>query len=166
MTQQELRSLLNSAGLPAFMWQLPDLSYETCSEQFVRENWSAWLASRPAELVTSYDCGGGMMRQIPRWIENAGDCDNLALGTMAWADCGNALAARRRGVTRGGLGYGVLFYQAGPARSDNYQVSGGHSINWFVELGTNAVRFFESGMGEIVNPSPIERMSASFGLAA
>jgi hypothetical protein len=164
MTQQELRSLLISEGLPAMLWQLPDSHYETVTSAFVVDNWTAWLDARPAELVTSYDVGGGMMRRVPRWIESAGDCDNLAIGTMAWANVGNALASVRRNQTRGGLAYGALFYIASPARPQNFNVSGGHAINWFVAPGPQ-VLFFEPGRGLQVELNSSERSSAWFGLA-
>lgn len=165
MTQQELRSILLAAGLPASLWPLPDLTYEPVSENFVMENWLAWLDARPDELVTSVDVGGGKMHRVPRWVANAGDCDNLALGTMAWASTGNALAAVKRQQVRGGLAYGVLFYNAGPARRENFNIAGGHAINWFVsrELG---LQFFEPGMGSLVNLTTAERSTSWFGLAA
>lgn len=165
MTQSDLRSLLVAAGLPASLWQLPDLTYETVTENFVMENWLAWLDARPEELVTRYDVGGGLMRRIPRWIESAGDCDNLAIGTTAWANTGNALAAVKRKQARGGLAYGFLFYVAGPARLENFKIAGGHSINWFI-TPLNQVRFFEPGMGELVDLNTTERSTSWFGLAA
>ena len=166
MTDKTLRDILMRAGLQsAFVWYLPDEIYEPATRNFVVENWIAWLDARPSELVANYDCGGGRMRRIPRWVKNAGDCDNLAIGTMAWADVGNALAAQKRGQERGGLAYGVLFYIAGPARLENYQVAGGHAINWFVDP-SGAVHFFEPGMGEFVELNQEERNSIWFGLAA
>lgn len=165
ITQQELRTILTSAGLPATLWQLPDTSYETVSETFVRDNWGAWLDARPPELITTYNVGGGLLRPVPRWIEGAGDCDNLALGTMAWANVGNALASVKRKQTRGGLAYGVLFYVAGPARLENFNVAGGHAINWLVQP-TREVRFFEPGRGEFVDLNTTERSTSWFGLAA
>lgn len=166
MTSQHLRDVLMGAGLQsAFIWYLPDDTFEAATRNFVLENWIAWLDARPAELVSSYDCGGGRMRRIPRWVKNAGDCDNLAIGTMAWADVGNALAAQRRNQERGGLAYGVLFYIAGPARPENYNVAGGHAINWLVDP-SEQVHFFEPGMGEFVELTQQERDSVWFGLAA
>lgn len=165
MTQQFLRSLLIQAGLPASLWQLPDEHYETVSEEFVLENWRAWLDARPSELITRIDVGGGKTRPVPRWIESAGDCDNLALGTMAHANTGNALASVKRKQTRGGLSYGVQFYMAGPARLDNFGVAGGHAINWFVNP-MHLVRHFEPGRGEFVTLNTTERSTSWFGLAA
>lgn len=165
MTQAELRGILSAAGLPAALWQLADSSHETVSTDFVMANWQAWLDARPAELVMRYDIGGGRMRRIPRWIENAGDCDNLSLGTVAWANTGNALAAVKRNQRRGGLCYGLLFYTAGPARRENFKVAGNHSINWYIDP-SYTVGFFEPGMGEFVNLNSTERGSAWFGFAA
>lgn len=164
MTTAQLRSVLTAAGLPAALWQLPDANYETVSADFVRANWLAWLDARPRELCAVSQIGGGKSERIPRWEPESGDCDNLALGTMSWADTGNALAAVRRGKPRGGLAYGALFYQAGPARAENFNVQGGHAINWYV-APDNTVHFFEPGVGEEVQLSAKERSSAWFGLA-
>lgn len=59
ITQQELRLILTAAGLPAALWQLPDANYEFATGNFVMENWIAWMDSRPDELKTFYDVGGG-----------------------------------------------------------------------------------------------------------
>lgn len=165
MTQQELRLILVAAGLPAWSWQLPDLTFETCSREFVLANWRAWLDARPKELVVFGDVGGKRVRLRPLWLPGSGDCENLAMGTTAHAQTGNALKAQRTGVPRGGLEYGFLFYTAGPARPDNFNVAGGHSINWFVEP-SHKVGFFESGVGQFVDPNPTERSASWFGLAS
>ncbi|MBI5770795.1 MAG: hypothetical protein HZA93_23665 [Verrucomicrobia bacterium] len=165
LTQPDLRGLLTAAGLPALLWQLPDETYETASADWVLDNWRAWIEARPGELLAVRDLGGGKTDRVPKWIAEAGDCDNLALATMMWADTGNALAAVRRGQTRGGLAYGVLFFIAGPARAENFRVSGGHCINWFV-THEREVRFFEPGVGDYSNLNTTERSGAWFGLAA
>lgn len=165
LTYQELRDLIMAEGVPAFSWQFPDTTYETVSVSWVAENWSAWLQARPGELCVFADAGGKAIRSRPLWIEDCSDCDNLALGTVAHAQVGNALSGQRTRLPRGGLAYGFLFYTAGPAREENFRVEGGHSINWFVDHG-RVVRFFEPGMGRIVELNPTERSSAWFGLAA
>lgn len=160
-----LRDLLTAAGLPAYSWQFPDVSYETVSADAVLDNWNAWLESRPAALVMFRDAGGKSVRERPLWIAEVSDCDNLALGTVAHFQVGNALRARRTGEQRGGLAYGFLFYTAGPARPENFGVLGGHSINWFVDHDST-VKFFEPGVGVVVDLNPTERSGAWFGLAA
>ena len=160
MTVDQLRELLSQAGIPIMAWMLPDETYEPCSLGFVEQNWDAWMAGRPLEMVMR----DGAQRLIPRWLEESGDCDNLALGTMAWADQGNALAAFKRGTPRGGLAYGMLCYVA-EQRAGNYGVVGGHAINWFVDYD-NKVRFFEPGIGREVELTTTERDTAWFGLAA
>lgn len=165
MTQADLRLILFNAGIPASRWQLPDTGYEPCSAGYVRRNWEAWLDCRPAELVVFGDIGGKRVRVRPLWKEECGDCDNLALGTMSWADVGNALTAITLNTARGGLAYGTLFYVAGPSRPENFQVSGGHAINWFVDYDLT-LRFFEPGMGQVVDLNSTERASACFGIAA
>ncbi|MES2697267.1 MAG: hypothetical protein V4773_27630 [Verrucomicrobiota bacterium] len=165
MTQQDLRLILFAAGLPAALWQLPDFHYDTCSELFVARNWDAWLEARPVELAVLGEIAGKRVRQRPKWIEETSDCDNLAIGTMAWAQVGNALAGAQRGTARGGLAYGVIFFTAGPARPENFNVTGGHAINWFVDHA-NTVKFFEPGVGQLVDLNTAERSSAWFGLAA
>lgn len=164
MTQYELRLFLLTSGLPASQWQLPDDTYETMSAVRLAEIWAAWVDARPVQLNTTRDIGGGKTVRIPRWFAEAGDCDNLALGLMAWADIGNALAVAK-GASSAGLACGVLFYTAGPARSENFNVAGGHAINWFLDHEKN-VRFFEPGVGELVDLNTAERSSAWFGLAA
>lgn len=165
MTVSELRLTLTQAGLPALLWQFPDTVYEPCSADFVGRNWDAWLESRPAELVVFGDAAGKSIRLRPLWLAECDDCDDLSIATTAWAQVGNALKAKTTGTARGGLAYGFLFYTAGPARPENFQVAGGHSINWFVDY-SNAVRFFEPGQGQLVDLNTAERSSAWFGLAA
>lgn len=165
MTQSDLRQILSAAGLPAVLWQLPDVSYETVSPAWVLENWSAWLNARPAELVTFRDAGGKRMRDRPLWKAEVSDCDNLAIGTVAHAQVGNALSSRIATEPRGGLAYGFLFYTAGPARPENYNIAGGHAINWFVGHD-RAVGFFEPGAGSLVDLNTTERSMSWFGLAA
>lgn len=165
MIQSDLRNLLTAAGLPAVLWQLPDVSYEPCDTDFVGKNFDAWLEARPAELVVFGEAGGKRVRLRPLWEAESGDCDNLAVGTMAWAQVGNARKAKLTGIARGGLAYGFLFYQAGPARPANFSVAGGHAINWFVDYD-NRVKFFEPGVGQLVDLNTAERASAWFGLAS
>lgn len=159
MTSAALRQLLLTAGLPAALWQLPDRSYEPVSLSAVEANWGAWLEARPLELCNTASKGGKLVRTSPRWIEEVSDCDNLALGLVAHAQVGNALAAYHRHTTRGGLALGVVFYVA------QQRVQGGHAINWFVDHG-GLVQFFEPGNGTRVNLNTQERSSAWFGLAA
>lgn len=165
LTQAALRTALATAGLPASLWQLPDVSYETVSEAWVRDNWNAWLEARPADLVVFRDAGGKRIRSRPLWIAEASDCDNLALGVVAHGDVGNALASLHVPAVRGGLAFGVLFYVAETARPGNFGVAGGHAINWFV-THDGAVGFFEPGVGEVTDLNTTERSTAWFGLAA
>ncbi len=164
MTQSDLRSLLIAAGLPASLWQLPDSTYATMTPSRLIQIWSAWVEARPIELTSARELGGGKTRRVPRWIAEAGDCDNLALGLMSWADVGNAMAVAG-GASRDGLACGVLFYNAGPARAENFHVAGGHAINWLVGHDLT-VQFFEPGVGEFTDLNTAERSSAWFGLAA
>ena len=158
MTAAELRFLLVGAGIPAYQvnFLLADESYEPCSIDFVTANWDAWLQARPIELVVTRNIAGKTVRVRPRWLEESSDCDNLAIGTMAWASVGNALKAARAGTKRGGLAYGVMFYRSS---------QGPHAINWFVDLSLN-VRFFEPGLGCELFLLPAEKASTWFGLAA
>jgi hypothetical protein len=165
LTYQELRDLLSAAGLPAWSWQFPDLTYETVSPDWVIDNWRAWLDARPGELCVFSDAGGKRLRQRPLWIAECDDCDNLAIGTLAHAQVGNALSGQKYRLPRGGIAYGFLFYTAAPSRPENFNIEGGHAINWFV-AHDRVVRFFEPGMGMAVELSEKERGSAWFGLAA
>lgn len=160
-----LRLLLRAADLPALQWQLPDETYETVGAEWVAENWAAWLEARPGELCVFGEAGGKRIRARPLWIAEVCDCDNLAIGTVYHAQVGNALSGQRTRLPRGGLAYGFLHYNAGPARPENFQVAGGHAINWFVDHH-RTVRFFEPGMGRIVDLTPTERSGAWFGIAA
>jgi len=165
ITAQQLREILAGAGFPAWLWQFPDETYETVSRPWVIDNWRAWLESRPPELVVWGDAGGKRVRLRPLWKPNSRDCDNLAFGTTAHAHEGNALAAVLRNQIRGGLAYSFLFYQAAPARPENFNIEGGHSINWFVDHD-HSVGLFEPGMGEFVEFNTPERSSSWFGMAA
>lgn len=164
ITSYALTSLLLDRGLPAANFWLVDSMFETMSSDWVLENWEAWLAARPADLCCWRDAGGKSIRDRPLWIAEASDCDNLALGTLAHAQVGNALYAQRNGPGRGGLAYGVIFYQAGPARSENFQVAGGHAINWYIDHELQ-LHFFEPGMGREVSLNPQEKSAIWFGLA-
>lgn len=165
ITQKQVRDILVAAKIPGWLWQLPDDNYETVSEDWVRDNWSAWLDARPAELVIFRDAGGKSVRDRPVWIAECDDCDNLAIGSVAHAQVGNALAAKATGAARGGLAYGFLFYVANPARPENFGVFGPHSIQWFIDHSLT-LRFFEPGVGQVVEPLDAERSTACFGLAA
>lgn len=165
LNYRELRDLITAAGLPAVAWQFPDTAYETVSIRWVLENWSAWLEARPGELCVFGEAGGKRVRSRPLWIAEVCDCDNLALGTVAHAQVGNALTGQMNRLPRGGLAYGFLFYTAGPMRPDNFNVQGGHAINWFVDHD-QSMRFFEPGVGREVHLNATERSSAWFGLAA
>lgn len=167
LTSNTLKDLLTNVGIPAksHTWVLPDISYEPVTRQFVLNNWDAWLAARPPELLRVRQIGGGKTALEPLWERESGDCDNLALGTMVHAQVGNALAAVLRRKPRGGLAYGVLFYMAGPARPENYGIAGGHAINWQI-TPRDEVLFFEPAAGAFVTLSQQERSSAWFGLAA
>lgn len=165
LTQSEVRQILTAAGFPAVLWQLPDEIYETVSREWVKENWSAWLESRPPELVVWGDAYGKRVRLRPLWVPNSRDCDNLALGTTAHGQEGNALAAVLRSQARGGVCYGFQFYVAGPKRLENFGIEGGHSINWSINH-ERGVDLFEPGMGQFVDLNQTERSTSWFGLAA
>lgn len=164
MTHTDLREILQAAGLPATLWILPDRNYEPCTVDFVGRNWDAWLDARPPELVLYGIAAGKAIRLRPLWLPGSGDCDNLAIGTMAWAQVGNALKAAKEGMPRDGLAYGVIFYTAEPRAANRY-ISGGHAINWFVDREP-AVRFFEPAVGELVDLTPTERGSSWFMFAS
>lgn len=164
ITRQQLRDIIQAAGLPVGFWQLPDDSYETVSAEWAGENWSAWLDARPEELVLFSDRGGKRIRYAPKWTREVSDCDNLAIGTLAHAQVGNALASARQNITRGGLAYGILFYFAAPRPEAGF-TGGGHAINWFIDHSL-AVNFFEPATGLCVPLTPAEKQSGFFGLAA
>lgn len=161
----KLAEILSRANLPGYLWQLPDASYETVSADWVIENWRAWLDARPIELCVCRDVGGKSVRERPLWIADVSDCDNLALGLTTHGHVGNATFARRIGQPRGGLAFGCLHYTASPARPANFNIEGGHAINWFVDHEGN-VRFFEPGVGQLVDLNAKERGDAWFGYAA
>jgi hypothetical protein len=167
MTNAEVLTRLIQANIPVFgaSFQFMDLNYETCSAEFVLANWQAWLNARPLELCVTHDTAGKTIRDRPLWLKDSGDCDNFALGTMVWADMGNALRSMRESVARGGLAYGVLSYQAGPARLENNLIAGAHAINWFIDHDQQ-VRFFDAGFGTFVDLTLQERSTVWFGLAA
>lgn len=161
----ELYAILVVSGLPGHAFHLPDADYQLCSAEWVRENWEAWLAARPRELCAFRDAAGKAILDRPLWLRDSSDCDNLALGTMVHGQVGNALSAQKTRLPRGGLAYGFLFYQAGPARPENFGVAGGHAINWWVDHA-RTVRFFEPGVGREVSLTPEERSSVWLALAS
>lgn len=165
LLKSELKKLIGLANIPAYSWQLPDTVYETVSELWVGENWTWWLESRAPELVQWGERAGKRVRIGPIWFPNSRDCENLAFGTTAHGMEGNAISAVKTGKPLGGLAYGFMIYIAGPARPENFNASGGHSINWFVDHDLK-LRFFEPGVGKFVELNSAERNSAWFGFAA
>ena len=163
LSQADLRSALLEAGLNASLWQLANDEFEPCSYGFVAANWQAWVGSLPPELKT-IEVVGGKSIAIPRWLAEVNNCVQLAMGTVWWANVGNAIKEVQSQAPRGGIAYGMMFYTAGPARPENFNVAGAHAINWFVDF-LGAVRFFEPGQGSEVFPSQIEKASAAFGIA-
>lgn len=164
LTQQQVRSILLAEGIPALGWQLPDLSFETVSAQWVEENYLARIASLPPELVTTLDVGGGLTRRVPLWIAEAGDCETWAIIFSAYGYIGNILKAVQSGQPRGGLAYGPLFYVSIPRAECRYR-AGMHSIQWYID-NDGQFRTYEEGTGDALELLPQEKATATFGLCA
>ncbi len=159
MTTVELFNTFIAAGLRPDFQHLADSYFEPVSAAWVQRTWDAWMYARPTALKRTVQVGGAD-RVVPLWLAESCDCDNLALGLMVHGQVGNALASVGRGTKRGGLAFGVVFYTAQSAT-----MRGGHAINWFVGYDQE-LRFFEPGLGEIVELNSSERASARFCLAA
>ena len=165
-TADELRQNLALRGIPAHGWQLADARYETVADDHLEEVWQAWIDSLRAnasELLTTYDLGGGKTRTVPRWKEEAGDCDDHALICFAHALVGNWLGAVRGGAAVGRT-FGVAFYHA-VARAENRNRAGGHAVLWFINH-QGVFRVFEPADGNTQEWLPAEYMSATFGICA
>lgn len=163
-TDAQLRVHLSSFGIPSFLWQIADVKIATVSDDYIPEVWAAWVDSlrkNAPSLLTTLDIGGGKSRTVPRWIEEAGDCDNAACLCFAHAQMGNWLLSARGGpkVSRA---YGFAFYTAEP-RAANRNRAGGHAVMWWVNH-EGLFRTFEPGDGEVQPWLPSEYMSARFGL--
>lgn len=166
LTYSALVARLQAAGVPIWSWQFADDTYRTVSAEWVREAWAAWvdsLRTNAPEAVESRQIGGGLTRAVPRWVPEAGDCDNHALLCYAHGAMGNWLAALR-GAPRTGLAYGLLFYTAAP-RAENRHREGRHALLWFIDHAGD-FRAFEPGDGDVCALTPAECASVSFGLAA
>ncbi len=165
-TQPQLRELLAAQAVPVWQWQLPDALYETVSADYMLANWSAWIdalrLNGPA-LLTQIDLGGGKTRTVPRWLEEAGDCDDAAMCCLAHGITGNWLHALRGG-SRVGRCRGLVYLNAEP-RAENRGRSGQHAMIWFVDH-EGQYRAFEPGDGTLGTFTLNERMTSRFGLAA
>ena len=165
-TADQLRTHLLGLNLPAWQWQLPDVVFATVANDYAPAVWSAWLDSLRAnapECLEQRPVGGGKTRPVPRYIAEAGDCENHALLMMAHALMGQWISAAQGGA-RVGRAFGVLFYVAQP-RAENGWRAGGHAKVWWINHA-GEFRTFEPGDGEEQALNPVEINTAAFGLAA
>lgn len=163
---EELRQNLARRGIPAYSWQLADARYETVADDYPAEVWQAWIDSLRAnapELLTTLDLGGGKTRTVPKWVAEAGDCDDHAILCFAHAITGNWIGAARGGA-KVGRTFGVAFYEAVP-RPENRNRSGRHAVNWFIN-DQGVFRIFEPADGNYQEWLTAEYMSATFGICA
>jgi hypothetical protein len=164
MTRAELILTLNRNGINVGSgWLLLDNNYEPITKQKIEAIANACLDSLPPELVTYYDVGGGKTVRIPKWVPEAGDCDNASLILWVWAMVGNWLKAVQGGLNRGGLAAGILLYSA-QGRPENRGRTGPHCICWFIDP-ENTLRFYEFGDASETSLLPIEKASVFGGSA-
>lgn len=166
LTRQEVIALAARPGISGGVWQLADLQFATVSDDYAGAVWAAWVDSlrlNAPELLTTLDLGGGRSRLVPRWVAEAGDCDDHSLLCVAHAITGNWISAVRGGpkVART---YGLLFFTA-QSRAENRFRAGAHSIVWYINH-EGLFRTFEPGDGERIDLLPAEYASVSFGFAA
>jgi hypothetical protein len=163
-TQAELRLKLASLGINAWGWQLPDVSYETVPVGYGQKVWDAIIdefrANAP-ELLTTLQLGGGKTRVVPKWIEEAGDCDDGAFVMVAKAIIGNWINAARGGA-KAGRTFGLMFFTAEP-RAENRNRAGGHALVWEID-DSGTFRVYENGDGEYIVLTPTELASSFFGI--
>lgn len=163
--QAELRARLLALGIPAWGWQLADTVYETVPDDYPQKVWEAQVdefrANAP-ELLTALPLGGGKSRLVPKWIEEAGDCDDGAFVIVAKAIVGNWLNAARGGPKVARC-FGLLFFTATPT-AENRNRSGGHAVVWIINHA-GEFKVFEDFDGEYEQPSPADLTTASFGIA-
>ena len=144
---------------------LMDATWQPVSDNWVFKNWDAWFKALPPELKDlRYIGGSNVKHHLPKWSAENYDCDNHALGCMVHGQVGNALkAARTNSVTRGGLLFGVVFYNA-EYKPDNAR-SGGHAINWCI-TPDHQVKFYEPADRRFVELTKTELDSIWFIFAA
>jgi len=165
-TQIQLRERLLALSIPAWTWQLADAGFETVDRSLPLEVWHAWIQSlrdNAPECLATIEIGGGKSRTVPRWIEEAADCENHSLMCFAHFLTGSWIFAARGGPRRGRC-FGLVFYTAQP-RAENRHRAGGHAALWCIDHA-GEFRFFEPGDGEETALLEVERSSAFFGLAA
>lgn len=165
-TQAQLRDALTAHGLNGWAFQLADTDYQTVPADYLADVWSAWIDSlqlNAPQLLTKRDIGGGKTRTVPRWIEQAGDCDDHALLCYAHALTGNWIGAIATG-NRIARTCGVIFIYSEP-RAENRNREGAHALLWFID---DAGKFgtFEPGDGDFGTLTPTEAASVQFGLCA
>lgn len=164
-TVQELRAKLTSFGIPAWQWQLADEVYETVSNSYIPEVWEAWIDSlkrNAPKLLAPLNLGGGKTRMVPKWIKEAGDCENAAIICFAHAMTGNWLGAAQGGL-KAGRTHGVTFFTAVPS-AVNRNRAGGHAVQWWIDHA-GEFHAWETGDGEEQPWVPAEYLSATFGIA-
>lgn len=162
---QELREFLARQNIPAHLWQLPDLTFETVHGDYMPEVWQAWIDSlrkNAPECLTQMELGGGKTRTVPKWVAEGGDCDNHGLLCLAHAMMGNWINACRGGALVART-VGIAFYVATP-RPENRHRAGGHCQCWQIDHD-GKFQVWEPADGEWIPWTQEEAFSARFGLA-
>lgn len=166
-TSTELRAKLVEVGIQfAYNWQLPDTTYETVDDRYPQDVFDAIVEEfrlNAPELLTVLQLGGGKTRLVPKWIEEAGDCDDGAFVMMSKALIGNWRNAIAGGP-RVARCMGVFFYTATP-RAENRFRAGGHAKIWYINHNQQ-FRVYEDFDGEAGLLTGPELMSAGWGIAA
>ena len=166
ISRDDVRRALVLSGLSSDVvknkFQLVDRNWNLCSERFCLDNWRNWMAHLPEELKEVRNINGHDIC-VPRWFNDCFDCDNHCTGTLYHAQLTNAHTRATSGKKRGGILYGMLFYDAVP-KEGNLR-SGPHAINWFINY-RRRLRFFESAEGRVIELTQEEIDSIWFGVAA
>ncbi len=175
ITRQQVVDGFVAAGANPYVFMergcfsLPDVKFETCSEEFVQKSYDDLLAMLPAKCVDFREIGGGkeiyFMRHTMKHgdtTNESGDCDTHGHVFMAHCVVGNWVKSLRTGISRGGLGLGVLDYTAEPKPED--MRVGGHNRNWFYNHD-HVLRWFEPGDNAFTTMTRSEVASLFFGRA-
>lgn len=152
MKQIEVIGALSAAGLFRGPWTLDDLAYEPVSLAFILAAAEKWVNEvLPEECTEMRDIGGGARRKFPKYVPEAGDCDNQGKSFANYlSECEWAKACRTN-QPLGNIAAGIVrFVPDGQPQ--------GHLVVWCVDYDGKA-HVFDPGLMDVRSLSQTEFQS-------
>lgn len=128
MNQVGVISALSASGLYRGLWVLDDLTYETVSPDFIEAAARKWVDDiLPTECTEMRAIGAtSKSMRFPKWVAEAGDCDNASRNFASYLSLCEWLKAARANTPLGNLTAGILRFCPDNAGGQ------GHAICWAV----------------------------------